>query len=42
MTTQLLINIDVDDLERAVAFYTRAFDLRVGRRFGTFAAEIAD
>ena len=28
----LLVNIDVDDLEHAVAFYTSAFDLRVGRR----------
>ena len=29
----LLVNIDVDDLERAVAFYCQAFDLAVGRRF---------
>lgn len=29
----VLINIDVDDIERAVAFYTAAFELRVGRRF---------
>ena len=28
MTTELLINIDVDDLERGVAFYTEALDLR--------------
>lgn len=28
----LLVNIDVDDLERAVAFYTTALDLRVERR----------
>lgn len=26
-----LINIDVDDLEKAVDFYTRALDLKVGR-----------
>ena len=30
---RVLINLDVDDLERAVAFYTQAFALRVGRRF---------
>jgi predicted enzyme related to lactoylglutathione lyase len=30
---RVLINIDVDDMERAVAFYTAAFELRVGRRF---------
>jgi predicted enzyme related to lactoylglutathione lyase len=31
MTTRLLINIDVDDLERGVAFYTEALGLRRGR-----------
>jgi len=31
---EILINIDVDDLERAVAFYTSALGLRVGRHFG--------
>jgi len=31
---ELLINIDVDDLDRAVTFYTSAFELRVGRHFG--------
>ncbi|MEP7051144.1 MAG: VOC family protein [Pseudomonadota bacterium] len=30
---RVLINLDVDDIERAVAFYTEAFELRVGRRF---------
>jgi predicted enzyme related to lactoylglutathione lyase len=30
---RVLINLDVDDIERAVAFYTQAFELRVGRRF---------
>ncbi len=30
----IFVNIDVDDLERAIAFYTSAFDLRVGRRMG--------
>lgn len=31
---RLIVNLDVDDLERAVRFYTSAFGLRVGRRFG--------
>jgi lactoylglutathione lyase len=30
---ELLVNIDVDDLEKGVAFYVRALGLRVGRRF---------
>jgi predicted enzyme related to lactoylglutathione lyase len=30
---QLLVNLDVDDMERAVTFYTEALALRVGRRF---------
>jgi predicted enzyme related to lactoylglutathione lyase len=34
---QLLINIDVDDLEKAIGFYKTAFGLRVARRFGTGA-----
>jgi lactoylglutathione lyase len=32
--TQLLVNVDVDDLDAATRFYTRALGLRVGRRFG--------
>jgi len=36
----VLINIDVDDLDRAVAFYCAAFGLTVGRRFGGGAAEL--
>jgi predicted enzyme related to lactoylglutathione lyase len=36
----LLVNIDVDDLERAVAFHVAAFDLRVGRRFGAHGVEM--
>ena len=36
----MLVNIDVDDLERATAFYLRAFDLSVGRRFGGDAVEL--
>jgi predicted enzyme related to lactoylglutathione lyase len=40
MMAQLLVNIDVDDLERAVAFYGEAFGLTVGRRFGAFGVEL--
>jgi predicted enzyme related to lactoylglutathione lyase len=36
----LLINLDVDDLEKAVHFYRRAFGLTVGRRFGPLGAEM--
>lgn len=36
----VLVNLDVDDLEKAVRFYCAAFDLKVGRRFGTFAVEL--
>jgi catechol 2,3-dioxygenase-like lactoylglutathione lyase family enzyme len=36
----LLINIDVPDIERACAFYTRVFDLQVGRRLGPDFAEL--
>ncbi|HTP53052.1 MAG TPA: VOC family protein [Anaeromyxobacteraceae bacterium] len=37
---RLLVNIDIDDLDRAVSFYTRAFGLRVGRRFGSSGVEL--
>ena len=37
----LLINIDVPDLGRAVAFYTEAFGLTVSRRFGAEGAELS-
>jgi predicted enzyme related to lactoylglutathione lyase len=37
----LLVNIDVPDLVRAVDFYTRAFALTVTRRFGTAGAELS-
>src|SRR5574341_851242 len=30
---RLIVNVDVDDLDRAVRFYTTALGLRVGRRF---------
>jgi predicted enzyme related to lactoylglutathione lyase len=36
---ELLANIDVDDLERGVAFY-EALGLQLGRRFGAEAAEM--
>jgi predicted enzyme related to lactoylglutathione lyase len=32
--TDFLVNVDVDDVERATAFYVEAFGLRVGRRLG--------
>ncbi|MDI1483373.1 VOC family protein [Polyangium sp. y55x31] len=38
--TILLVNIDVDDLDRAIHFYTGAFDLRIGRRFGAAGVEL--
>ena len=37
---ELLVNVDVDDLERGIEFYRRALGLRLGRRFGTFGAEL--
>ena len=36
----VLINIDVPDLDAAVTFYTAAFRLTVGRRFGTDTVEL--
>jgi len=36
----LLVNIDVDDLDRAIRFYTSAFGLRVSRRFGAGGVEL--
>lgn len=35
-----LVNIDVCDLRRGIRFYTEAFNLRVGRRFGQDAVEL--
>jgi catechol 2,3-dioxygenase-like lactoylglutathione lyase family enzyme len=40
MPADMLVNIDVDDLDRAVAFYVAAFGLAVGRRFGAAAVEL--
>ena len=31
--SNLLVNVDVDDLDKATRFYCAALDLRVGRRF---------
>ena len=35
-----LVNLDVDDLEKAARFYGSAFGLKVGRRFGAFGVEM--
>ena len=40
MTPAILINIDVDDLDRAVAFYASLLELKVGRRFGAAGVEL--
>lgn len=34
---QLLLNLDVDDLDKAISFYTSAFELELGRHFGDWA-----
>jgi predicted enzyme related to lactoylglutathione lyase len=36
----LLVNLDVDDLEKAARFYGSALGLTVGRRFGAVALEL--
>jgi predicted enzyme related to lactoylglutathione lyase len=36
----LLVNIDVDDLAKAEAFYSQAFGLKAGRRFGDGGVEM--
>jgi predicted enzyme related to lactoylglutathione lyase len=36
----LLVNIDVNDLEKAIQFYTHSFGLRIGRKFGNDAIEL--
>ena len=40
MAMTLLVNIDVDDLHKGIDFYTKAFGLTVGRRFGPDAVEL--
>ena len=37
---RLLINLDVDDIERAVTFYTEGLGLSVGRRFDSGFVEL--
>lgn len=37
---RLIVNVDVDDLDRAERFYTAALGLRVGRRFGEGGLEL--
>ncbi|MFC3284560.1 VOC family protein [Litchfieldella rifensis] len=37
---EFLVNLDVDDLERAIDFYAAAFGLQVGRRLGDEAVEM--
>ena len=37
---ELLVNIDVDSLEKAIHFYGAAFGLKVGRRFGAHGVEM--
>ena len=36
----LLVNLDVDDLEKAIHFYESAFGLETGRRFGAVGVEM--
>jgi predicted enzyme related to lactoylglutathione lyase len=38
--TDLLVNIDVDDLQRGIAFYCDGLGLRIGRRFGADGVEL--
>ena len=37
---KMLVNLDVDDLEKAVRFYSGAFGLTQGRRFGASGVEM--
>jgi predicted enzyme related to lactoylglutathione lyase len=40
LAMDLLVNVDVDDLSKGIAFYQRAFGLQIGRRFGLFCVEM--
>ena len=40
MTLQIVVNVDVDDLEKAIEFYTTALGLRLGRRL--FEGSVAE
>ncbi|MGR8981111.1 MAG: VOC family protein [Gammaproteobacteria bacterium] len=35
-----LVNLDIDDLDKAASFYVSAFGFKVGRRFGAFGVEM--
>jgi predicted enzyme related to lactoylglutathione lyase len=37
---QILVNVDVDDLNKATQFYKVAFGLKIGRRFGGNGVEM--
>ena len=37
---RILLNLDVDDIDLAVAFYTQAFELHLGRRFDSGFVEL--
>jgi predicted enzyme related to lactoylglutathione lyase len=37
---RMLVNLDVEDLERGTRFYTQVFGLSIGRRFGPYAVEL--
>lgn len=37
---EFLVNLDVDDLDAAIQFYTAAFGLETGRRFGPAGVEM--
>jgi predicted enzyme related to lactoylglutathione lyase len=37
---QLIVNVDVDDLDQAVRFYTTGLGLRTGRRFAAAGVEL--
>ena len=38
--SDLLVNLDVDDIEKATCFYGSAFGLKVGRRFAAVGVEM--
>jgi predicted enzyme related to lactoylglutathione lyase len=40
MGMQVLVNVDVDDLDKATRFYQVAFGLKIGRRFGANGVEM--
>jgi predicted enzyme related to lactoylglutathione lyase len=40
IVVDLLVNLDVDNLDNAIAFYSTVFELRVGRRFGAGTVEM--